>query len=295
MKQYLDLVRQIRDEGIQLSAEGERTGTGTISLYGAMMKFDMADGFPLVTAKKTFFRGVKEELLWFLRGETNSRTLEAKGVNIWKEWAHPETGELGPVYGKMWREWPTMVESNDPYTSQDFYPSSIDQLTRLMEELKKDPHSRRHIVTAWNPDLLPHPRRSHQENVKKGRQVLPPCHTMWQVSVGGDQRVHLHLYQRSADCFLGLPFNIASYSLLLHMIAYHLGREPGSFIWTGHDCHIYSNHAEQVEELLNRKPLPLSDLKLNYCLKTPIWDVKADDIELLNYQSHSAIKAPVAV
>lgn len=295
MRQYLNLVQQIRDEGIPLSADGERTGTGTLSIYGAMMKFDLADGFPLVTAKKTFFKGVKEELLWFLRGETNSRTLEEKGVNIWREWAHPATGDLGPVYGKMWRGWPTTVECNDPYSDQDFYLSSLDQLERLLCELETDPHSRRHIVTAWNPDLLPHPRRSHQENVEKGRQVLPPCHTLWQVSVCGAGRVHLHLYQRSADVFLGVPFNIASYSLLLLMIAKKLGREAGTFIWTGHDCHLYANHTEQVDQLLQRSPLPLPTVSLNYKANAYLWDVNAEDIELVNYQSYSTIKAPVAV
>lgn len=278
MKQYLDLIRKIRDEGIPLSAEGERTGTGTISLYGALMKFEMADGFPLVTAKKTFFRGVKEELLWFLRGETNSRTLEEKGVNIWKEWAHPETGELGPIYGSAWSNW-----------------DGINQLKTLLHNLKTNPHSRRHIVTGWNPSLLPDPAATHQQNVEDGKQALPPCHTLWQVSICGQGKVHLHLYQRSADVFLGVPFNIASYSLLLMMISKYLERQPGTFIWTGHDCHLYSNHMEQVEELLQREPLPLPQIKLNYSTFEEIWDVNADDIELLNYQSHPTIKAPVAV
>lgn len=297
MKQYLDLIRKIRDEGTSLSAEGERTGTGTISLYGAMMKFDMADGFPLVTAKKTFFRGVKEELLWFLRGETNSQTLEEKGVNIWKEWAHPETGELGPVYGKMWREWPTLVVSGGgPYPEPLYvYSDNLDQITSLISELKTNPHSRRNIVTGWNPGLLPNPKLSHQQNVEDGKQVLPPCHTLWQVSICGHGKVHLHLYQRSADVFLGVPFNIASYSLLLMMISRYLERQPGTFIWTGHDCHLYSNHTIQVDELLQRSPLPLPSINLDYDSLTPLWDVNPDDIELLNYHSHPTIKAPVAV
>lgn len=295
MNQYLDLVAKIYHTGVLLSPDGERTGTGTRSVYGALMKFNLADGFPLVTTKSTFFRGVKEELLWFLRGETNSRSLEEKGVNIWKEWAHPTTGELGPVYGKMWREWPTIVESNDPNDSQTYNPSAVDQLIRLLSELKTDPHSRRHIVTAWNPDLLPHPRRSHKENVEKGRQVLPPCHTMWQVHIDGEGKVHLNLYQRSADVFLGVPFNIASYALLLMMIAHHLGREVGTFNWMGGDCHLYTNHEQQVQELLARTPLALPTVSLNYESNTPLWEVQAEDIVLNNYTCLPAIKAPVAV
>lgn len=295
MKQYLDLIRRVKEEGIPISPEAERTGTGTRSVYGEMMKFDLADGFPLVTTKKTFFRGVVEELLWFLRGETNSRTLEEKGVNIWKEWAHPETGDCGQIYGGQWRQWKTPGKTY-PYGLVDTsIVEKVDQLADLIKNLKSDPHSRRHIVTGWNPGLLPEPKLSHQENVENGKQVLPPCHTLWQVSIGGDQKVNLQLYQRSADVFLGLPFNIASYSILLLLIAKYLDREPGTFIWTGHDCHLYNNHMTQVEELLQRNPLPLPTIKLNYDKNTPLWEVKAEDIELVGYQSHPAIKAPVAI
>lgn len=296
MKQYLDLIRRVKEEGIPISPEAERTGTGTRSVYGEMMKFDLADGFPLVTTKKTFFRGVVEELLWFLRGETNSRTLEEKGVNIWKEWAHPETGELGPVYGAQWRNWKHYEDISISILIKNAWrEKEADQLAELISNLKSNPHSRRHIVTGWNPGLLPDPKLSHQENVENGKQVLPPCHTLWQVSIGGDQKVNLQLYQRSADVFLGLPFNIASYSLLLLLIANYLDREPGTFIWTGHDCHLYNNHMTQVDELLQRNPLPLPTIKLNYDKNTPLWEVKAEDIELVGYQSHPAIKAPVAI
>ena len=517
MKQYLDLVRKVKEEGIIISPEAERTGTGTRSVYGEMMKFDLANGFPLVTTKKTFFRGVVEELLWFLRGETNSKTLESEGVNIWKEWAK-EHGNCGPIYGASWRYYPhtgrevmiqvarrkdtfkdfkepeivwepkidcdlnckyiwatgvlatspnrvyrfqthqgsvgtisrprwrylrnketygslnksvagtgflgnpkrtderlytlwynmirrcydknhpnyhlyggsgitvspiwhsyerfqetvasvpffhlwyrndTRVDLDKDYfgsktyspsttifmetrinqriksdsalevkgelystwasfeeitgirsdyivaklkegkNSRGFSPSDvkrvkpengyvwrprlfIDQVENLIQEAKINPHSRRLVVSAWSTSQV-------------SDQALPPCHAFWQISICGLGKVHLHLYQRSADIFLGVPFNIASYSLLLHMIAHHLDREPGTFIWTGHNCHLYNNHMTQVEELLQRTPLPLPTIKLNYDKNTPLWEVKAEDIELVGYQSHPAIKAPVAI
>ena len=277
MKPYRDLVMKCLTTGIPLNKNNERTGTGTISLYGEQMKFDTHPRFPLVTLKRTFFKGVVEELLWFLRGETNIRSLQAAGVHIWDEWAD-NNGELGPVYGKMWRDW-----------------NGLDQLQQLVENIKTNPHSRRHIVSAWNPALLPDENESHAINVKNGKQALPPCHTLWQVMIDGERRLHLHLYQRSADLFLGVPFNIASYYLLMMLLAHHTHCHVGEFTWSGGDCHLYQNHIPQTEEMLNRKCLPLPMVILHHAPETPLDQIKATDIELIHYQAHAAIKAPVAV
>lgn len=290
MKNYLDLVETILIEGVDY---GDRTKTGRRSVYGQMMKFDLAEGFPLVTAKSTFFKGVVHELLWFLRGETNIKSLTDNGVNIWNQWAD-ENGELGPVYGKMWRDWPKFSEN---YNTGEFYedPHGIDQLKELIANLKADPHSSRHIVSGWNPALLPDPTRTAQDNVAEGKQALPPCHTLWQVFVDGNNRMHMTLYQRSADVFLGVPFNIASYALLLQMIAYHTGKEPGVFTWMGGDCHLYHNHIEQAKVLVGREPLKLPTVEFWYCGSKNIWDVTPAEIKLHGYESHPAIKGAVAV
>ncbi|HYI47593.1 MAG TPA: thymidylate synthase [Allosphingosinicella sp.] len=264
MQPYLDLIRRIFDEGVE---QQDRTGTGTLSVFGHQMRFDLARGFPLLTTKKLHIRSILIELLWFLRGETNVGWLKENRVSIWDEWAD-ETGELGPVYGKQWRRW----EAGDG--------SEIDQIAGLIETIKREPGSRRQIVSAWNPGDL-------------GRMALPPCHLMFQTYVAKG-RLSLQMYQRSADVFLGVPFNIASYALLTHMLAQQTGLEPGDFVWTGGDCHLYSNHLDQAREQLGRDPRPLPALKL---LRRPasIDDYRFEDFEIGGYDPHPHIKAQVAV
>ncbi|MBR6975872.1 MAG: thymidylate synthase, partial [Ottowia sp.] len=248
--------------------KSDRTGTGTRSVFGWQMRFDLAKGFPLVTTKRVYFKGVVGELLWFLRGDSNVRWLQERGVTIWDEWADPVTGELGPVYGVQWRSWPAPDGQR------------IDQMTQLVEDIKHNPDSRRLLVSAWNVAELP-------------RMALAPCHVMFQFYVA-QGRLSCQLYQRSADIFLGVPFNIASYSLLTHMVAQQCDLEPGEFIWTGGDCHLYSNHMEQVREQLTRTPYPFPQVRL---LRRPpsLFDYEMQDIELVGYQHHAPIKAPVAV
>ena len=270
MQQFLDLVRHIRDNGV---TKTDRTGTGTTSVFGYQMRFDLNDGFPLVTAKKTHTRSIIEELLWFLRGSTDNNELKAVGVSIWDEWA-AEDGNLGPIYGYQWRSWPTPDGRH------------IDQIGRVIADLKSNPDSRRHIVSAWNVAQL-------------DDMALAPCHAFFQFYVANDPatgrgRLSCQLYQRSADVFLGVPFNIASYALLTHMVAQVCDLDVGEFIWTGGDCHLYSNHTTQVEELLTREPLPLPTLELNPHVKD-IDSFTFDDIRVVDYQSHPAISAPVAV
>lgn len=277
MKQYLDLVKAVMEEGIDLNPDNERTNTGTRSLYGQTMKFNLLQGFPLVTSKTTFWRGVVEELLWFLRGETNIRSLQEKGVHIWDEWADAN-GDLGPVYGKMWRDF-----------------AGVDQIQNLVDTLLTNPHSRRNLVSGWNPAILPDASLSHAENVAQGKQALPPCHTVWQVMVDGNNDLHLTLYQRSADLFLGVPFNIASYSLLAKLLAHRTGLRAASFTWFGGDCHIYHNHFAQTKEMLSREPLPLPEVELGHPPSVPLDQVQFDNILLLHYNHHPAIKAEVAV
>lgn len=295
MKQYLDLVRDIAQLG---HLTDDRTGVGTRSLFGHQMRFNLAEGFPMVTTKRTFFKGVVAELLWFLRGETNIKFLVDNGVHIWDEWADAR-GELGPVYGAQWRNWQAVREQIDPENPQDYYVEPIDQIAELLHNLKNNPFSRRHIVSAWNPAVLPVEGRKHEDNVRLGRQALPPCHTLFQFHVRRDSErgyvLSCQLYQRSADVFLGVPFNIASYALLTHLIAKHLNYEVGDFVWTGGDCHLYSSHTEQVAELLTRSPLPLPTLKLDYPADKPLHELEISDIVLDGYESHPAIKAPVAV
>jgi thymidylate synthase len=277
MHAYLDLLRKILDEG---SRKSDRTGTGTISLFGHQMRFDLADGFPAVTTKKLHFRSIIHELLWFLSGDTNIRYLQENGVSIWDDWA-TEGGDLGPVYGAQWRNW--------------IAPDGrrIDQLSQLLADLRQRPDSRRHIVSAWNPALLPDESRSPRENAAMGLQALPPCHAMFQFHVA-DGRLSCLLFQRSADVFLGVPFNIASYALLTMMVAQVTDLIPGDFVHTFGDVHIYLNHVAQVETQLAREPFPLPRMKLNQDV-TDLFAFRYEDFELVDYQCHPAIRAPIAV
>lgn len=278
MRQYVNLINEILENG---EVRSDRTGTGTKSIFGHQMRFNLNNGFPLLTLKKVPFKNVSSELIWFLNGDTNIKYLQEQKNPIWNEWA-TEDGELGPVYGKMWRSWPT--------TSGD----TIDQIQELIVGLKNKPHSRRHIVSGWNPELLPDETISPIENARNGKQALPPCHTLFQFYVSNDNRLSCQLYQRSADVFLGVPFNIASYSLLTYMIAKECNLGVKDFIWTGGDCHLYLNHMDQVNTLLTRDDLPLPSLWLNPEVKN-IFSYTVDDIKVENYNSHGFIKAPIAV
>jgi len=277
MKQYLDLMRHIRDQGVR---KEDRTGTGTVSVFGYQMRFDLAQGFPLVTTKKCHLRSIIHELLWFLKGDTNIAYLKDNGVSIWDGWA-TEDGDLGPVYGKQWRSW----EGPDGKV--------VDQISELVEQIKTNPDSRRLLVSAWNPTVLPDTRFSPSENAKQGRQALPPCHCLFQFYVL-DGKLSCQLYQRSADVFLGVPFNIASYSLLTMMIAQVTNLRPGDFIHTFGDAHLYLNHLEQVEEQLSREPYPLPQMKINPKVED-LFDFIFEDFELVGYQAHPHITAPVAI
>jgi len=277
MRAYLDLLQLLLDEG---TAKGDRTGTGTLSRFGHQMRFDLNAGFPLVTTKKVHLKSVIHELLWFMQGDTNTQYLRDNGVSIWDEWA-TEDGDLGPLYGAQWRSWPTPDGG------------SIDQLTEVVESIKLRPNSRRLLVSAWNPSLLPDETRSPQDNVRAGRMALAPCHTLFQFYVA-DNQLSCQLYQRSADVFLGVPFNIASYALLTHLVADQCGLGVGDFIWTGGDVHLYQNHVEQAREQLSREPRPLPTLTL---ARTPdsILDYRESDIVIDGYDPHPHIKAPVAI
>ncbi len=264
MQQYLELMREVRDTG---NVKGDRTGTGVKSLFGRQSRYDLSIGFPLVTTKKVFLKGIIHELLWFLRGETNVRPLQEKGVHIWDEWADEE-GELGPVYGSQWRSWPTPEGD------------TIDQITRVVSDIRGSPESRRLIVSAWNVALV-------------DDMALPPCHNMFQFYVA-DGRLSCQLYQRSADLFLGVPFNIASYSLLTMMVAQVCDLKPGEFVHTFGDVHLYLNHLEQADLQLTREPLPLPTMQINPEVKD-IFAFEYEDFSLENYQFHPAISAPIAV
>jgi len=264
MKQYLDYLKHVLDNGVE---KNDRTGTGTISTFGYQMRFNLQDGFPVVTTKKIHLRSIIHELLWFLSGETSTKYLNENGVTIWDEWADPD-GNLSGIYGKQWRRWETANGQ------------TIDQISRVIEEIKTDPDSRRLIVSAWNVGEL-------------DTMALPPCHLLFQFYVAGG-KLSCQMYQRSVDSFLGLPFNITCYSLLTHMVAQQCDLEVGEFVWTGGDCHIYSNHVEQVQLQLTREPYPLPDLRINR--RPPsIFDYQFDDFEIAKYQSHSKIHAQVAV
>jgi len=277
MKQYLDLMRHVKDNGTQ---KGDRTGTGTVSVFGHQMRFNLADGFPLVTTKKCHLKSIIHELLWFLKGDTNTRYLTDNGVSIWNEWA-TEDGDLGPVYGYQWRNWPTPDGRH------------VDQIAEIISLLKTNPNSRRIIVSAWNASDLPDETISPQENVKQGRMALAPCHAFFQFYVA-DGRLSCQLYQRSADIFLGVPFNIASYALLTMMVAQVTGLQPGDFVHTLGDAHLYNNHLEQAELQLSREPYALPEMHINPEVKS-IFDFTFDDFELRGYQSHPHIKAPIAI
>jgi thymidylate synthase len=264
MRQYHNLMKEVIEKGVQ---KADRTGTGTISIFGHQMRFNLAEGFPMVTTKKLHLKSIILELLWFLKGSTDNNWLRERGVSIWNEWAAPD-GDLGPIYGYQWRSWPAPNGEH------------IDQIAEVVETLKKNPDSRRMIVSAWNVADIP-------------RMALAPCHTFFQFYVA-DGKLSCQLYQRSADIFLGVPFNIASYALLTHMMAQQCNLEVGDFIWTGGDCHLYNNHLEQVNLQLSRDFLPLPKLNL---LRQPasIFDYEFEDFEIAGYESHPAIKAPVAI
>ncbi len=277
MKQYLELLRRARHEG---TYKGDRTGTGTWSLFGHQMRFDLAEGFPLVTTKKVHLKSIIHELLWFLAGDTNIRYLKDNGVSIWDEWATPE-GDLGPVYGEQWRCWPTVDGG------------VIDQIDEVVAEIRRNPDSRRLVVSAWNPAVLPDPRLSPQQNAANGRQALPPCHCLFQFYVA-DGKLSCQLYQRSGDIFLGVPFNIASYALLTLMIAQVCDLRPGEFVHTLGDAHLYSNHVEQADTQLARAPRPLPTMTLNPAVRD-LYAFRFEDFILEGYDPHPGIKAPIAV
>ncbi|MDD1621507.1 MAG: thymidylate synthase [Methylococcaceae bacterium] len=284
MQAYLDLLNKILSEGHQ---KGDRTGSGTLSIFGHQMRFDLSAGFPLVTTKKVHLKSIIHELLWFLKGDTNIAYLRDNGVTIWDEWAD-ENGELGPVYGKQWRNWPA---GNG---------AAIDQIAQIIRQLKQTPNSRRIMVSAWNVADLPDEIRSPQANVANGKMALAACHALFQFYVapsaipGLPGKLSCQLYQRSCDTFLGLPFNIASYALLTHMVAQQCDLDVGDFVWTGGDVHLYLNHLEQAQLQLTRQPLALP--KLNIKRKPDsIFDYSYEDFEMLDYQAHPAIKAPISV
>lgn len=277
MKQYLDLLRRVRDTG---APKGDRTGTGTWSVFGHQMRFDLNEGFPLVTTKKIHLKSVIHELLWFLKGDTNTAYLKQNGVSIWDEWAD-KSGDLGPIYGYQWRSWPTPDGSH------------IDQIAQIIEQIRITPDSRRIMVSAWNPADLPDESLSPQENVAQGRMALAPCHAFFQFYVR-DGRLSCQLYQRSADIFLGVPFNIASYALLTLMVAQVCDLQPGDFIHTLGDAHLYSNHLEQADLQLSRKPFPLPTMKLDEKVQN-LDDFVYESFEISGYECHPGIRAPIAI
>ncbi|MFY8272947.1 thymidylate synthase [Pseudoalteromonas sp. SSDWG2] len=277
MKQYLELMRHVKEHGFK---KEDRTGTGTISVFGYQMRFNLQEGFPLVTTKKCHLKSIIHELLWFLKGDTNIGYLNDNGVRIWDGWA-TEEGELGPVYGKQWRSW------------EGPNGEVIDQIKDVIDQIKTNPDSRRLIVSAWNPALLPDTQYSPSENAAMGKQALPPCHTLFQFYVL-DGKLSCQLYQRSADIFLGVPFNIASYALLTMMIAQVCDLELGDFVHTFGDAHLYLNHLEQVDEQLSRTPFPKPTMRINPEVKD-IFSFSFEDFELVDYQAHPHIKAPVAI
>lgn len=274
MKQYLDLAKHVLKEGNEKS---DRTGTGTKSVFGYQMRFNLSKGFPMITTKKLHLKSIIYELLWFLKGDTNTKYLKENGVKIWDEWAD-DNGDLGPVYGHQWRNWNS---------------DGIDQIKEVIETLKNNPNSRRMIVTAWNPGVLPDTSKSFEDNVKLGKAALPPCHAFFQFYVHNN-KLSCQLYQRSADVFLGVPFNIASYALLTEMVAHVCGYQAGDFIHTFGDAHIYNNHVEQLNLQLSRKTRALPKLKINKKIKN-ILDFDFDDFDIINYDPHPHIKGKVAI
>lgn len=277
MQQYLDLLARVRHEGVD---RPDRTGTGTRSIFGAQMRFDLTEGFPVMTTKKVHLPAVIHELLWFISGSTNITYLKDNRVKIWDEWA-TEAGDIGPLYGAQWRSWPTRDGG------------AIDQIERVIQAIQAHPNSRRHIVSAWNVEYLPDETLSPQENVHAGRMALATCHTLFQFYVANG-RLSCLLFARSQDLFLGTPFNIASYALLTHLIAQLCDLEVGDFVWTGGDVHLYHNHFEQADLQLTRTPLPLPTLRLNDAVRS-IDDFRYEDIEVVGYEHHGRIPAPIAV
>jgi thymidylate synthase len=277
MQQYLHLLNKILKEGHR---KADRTGSGTQSIFGHQLRFNLAEGFPLLTTKKVHLKSVIHELLWFLSGETNITYLTQNGVTIWDEWAN-EQGELGPIYGKQWRNWP--VGNGE----------AVDQIAEIVRQIKHTPNSRRMLVSAWNVADLPDESLSPQANVKNGKMALAACHTLFQFYVA-EGKLSCQLYQRSCDTFLGLPFNIASYALLTHMLAQQCDLQVGDFVWTGGDIHLYLNHLDQTAEQLSRQPLTLPTLLLTR-KPASIFDYKYEDFQLVGYQAHPAIKAPISV
>lgn len=277
MKQHQAILRQILDTGVRRQ---DRTGTGTLSIFGAQLRFDLGAGFPLVTTRKVYFKGIIHELLWFLSGDTNVKYLQDNRVHIWDAWADVD-GNLGPVYGAQWRAW----QAPDG--------RKLDQISSLLDQIRRNPNSRRHIVTAWNPAVLPDEQLSPQENVRAGRAALASCHALFQFYVA-EGRLSCLLYQRSTDCPLGQVFNIAQYSVLTHMVAQQCELEPGEFIWTGGDCHIYLNQVDGVREQLSREPRPLPRLLLRR-RPASIFEYRFEDFELIGYEPHPPIKFPVSV
>jgi len=277
MKQYLGLLKQILETG---TVRGDRTGTGTKSIFGVQLRFNLTEGFPLVTTRKVFFKGVIHELLWFLAGDTNIRYLRENNVHIWDAWAD-EHGDLGPVYGAQWRSW--------------LAPDSrrIDQISQVIQQIRANPNSRRHIVTAWNPAVLPNESISPQENVRQGRAALASCHALFQF-YAADGRLSCLLYQRSTDCPVGQVFNIAQYALLTHLVAHQCDLQPGDFVWTGGDCHVYLNQVEGVTEQLKREPRRLPRLVIKR-KPASIFEYRFEDFEIDGYDPHPPIKYPVAV
>ena len=274
MKQYLDLLRYVESNGVK---KDDRTGTGTKSIFGYQMRFDLSKGFPLVTTKKIHVKSVIHELLWFLKGSTNISYLQENGVRIWNEWAN-ENGDLGPVYGHQWRNWNS---------------DGVDQINEVIETLKINPDSRRMLVSAWNPSVLPNPNLSFAENISNQKAALPPCHAFFQFYVSND-KLSCQLYQRSADVFLGVPFNIASYALLTMMVAQVCNYKPGDFVHTFGDVHIYSNHEEQVKKQLSRSPKPLPIMRLNKNI-TSIFEFTYSDFNIINYDPHPLIPGAVSI
>ena len=274
MKQYLDLLRHVQSNGVK---KADRTGTGTKSIFGYQMRFDLSKGFPLVTTKKIHVKSVIHELLWFLKGSTNITYLQENGVRIWNEWAN-EKGELGPIYGHQWRNWNS---------------DGVDQINEVIETLKINPDSRRMLVSAWNPSVLPNPNLSFDENISNQKAALPPCHAFFQFYVSND-KLSCQLYQRSADVFLGVPFNIASYALLTMMVAQVCNYKLGDFVHTFGDVHIYSNHEEQVKEQLSRSPKPLPIMRLNKNV-TSIFEFTYADFDIINYDPHPLIPGAVSI
>lgn len=277
MKNYLELLEKLLSEG---TLKGDRTGSGTLSMFGYQMRFDLAAGFPLITTKKVHLKSIIHELLWFLNGDTNNNLLESQGVSIWREWAD-EHGELGAIYGKQWRSW--MLHNGE----------SIDQIAQVVDQIKTNPNSRRMVVSAWNVADLPDEKMSPQDNISQGKMALAPCHAFFQFYVA-DGKLSCQLYQRSCDTFIGLPFNIASYALLTMMIAQQCDLQLGEFVWTGGDVHLYLNHQEQAKIQLSRTPHTLPTMKIK---RKPdsIFDYQYDDFELIGYDADTHIFAPIAI